>query len=66
MITNNEKGLIECCNHCGVSVAWGSGNFVNRVIDFNDIETRIANGLKYPLTDFVCIYCDENSETDND
>jgi hypothetical protein len=32
----------------------------------NDIEARIANGLKFPIADFVCIYCDENSETGND
>jgi hypothetical protein len=49
---------VEICNHCGRSVAVGSGRFVNRVPDCNDVETRIANNLQYPLGDFVCEECD--------
>jgi hypothetical protein len=49
---------IEICNHCGRSVAFGSGFFVNRVPDFNDISVRIENKRIYPKGDFVCIECD--------
>ena len=50
---------VEICTHCGRSVSFGSGLFVNRVPDLNDFSTRIANGLKYPLGDFVCRNCDK-------
>jgi hypothetical protein len=53
-----SKKLVEICNHCGKSVSFGSGLFVNRIPDFNDIYTRIANNLEYPEGDFVCIICD--------
>lgn len=56
-----DEILIEICNHCGRDVSLGSGSFVNRVPDFNDILTRIDNKLKFPLGDFVCIECDEKS-----
>lgn len=48
----------EFCNICGKNVSWGSGRFVNRVPDFNDVPTRIDIGRKYPLGDFVCEECD--------
>jgi len=54
------------CNHCGRSVAWGSGWFVNRVPDFNDIATRRHLKRKYIWGNFVCIECDENSLTGNE
>lgn len=55
---------IEICNHCGKSVAFGEGYFINRIPDLNDINTRIANGLKYPIGDFVCYECDcKNSDS---
>lgn len=50
---------VEVCNHCCKSVSFNSGLFVNRVPDLNDISTRIINGLKYPLGDFVCRVCDK-------
>ena len=50
---------IEVCNHCGKSVSFVSGLFVNRVPDLNDISTRISNGLKYHLGDFICRDCDK-------
>ena len=50
--------LIEICNHCGKDVSFGSGRFVNRVPDLNDISVRIGNNLNYPEGDFVCIECD--------
>lgn len=60
--TENEP--IEICNHCGRSVAWGSGRFVNRVPDLNDAETRIANGLLFPEGDYVCDECDQMTSDD--
>lgn len=57
---------IQMCNHCGKDVSLGSGLFVNRVPDFNDLQTRIDNGLKFPLGDFVCWKCDQDSENDYD
>lgn len=50
---------VEICNHCGKSVSFGSGLFVNRVPDLNDTSTRIDNGLEYPLGDFVCRACNK-------
>jgi len=49
---------IEICNECGRSVKWGSGFFVNRVVDFNDTEYRIEMGKPFPKGDFICIECD--------
>lgn len=54
--------LNQFCNHCGESVEFGSGKFVNRIPDFNDVETRIANNLAFPNGDFVCEQCDTNPE----
>ena len=56
-----KKEIVEICNHCGRSVELGSGLFVNRVPDFNDIESSIANNLLYPEGDFVCILCDQKN-----
>ena len=65
MSVNTKSGKwddkIEYCNHCGKSVVFGSGRFVNRVPDFNDILTRMDNGLEFPLGDFVCGECDNDS-----
>ena len=55
---------IEVCNHCGKDVSLGSGRFVNRVPDCNDILTRINNGLKFPLGDYVCNDCDLKTSSD--
>lgn len=66
MIVKKEEVLIEVCNHCGCDVSRGSGKFVNRVPDFNDIETRIENNRPFPEGDFVCDDCDNNSLTDNE
>lgn len=66
MQNQTEDILIEICNHCGNDVSIGSEKFVNRVPDFNDIITRIDNNLDFPLGDFVCEECDNNSMTDNE
>jgi hypothetical protein len=60
-----ENTKIEICNHCGKDVSFGSGRFVNRIPDFNDIITRIDNNLEFPLGDFICEECDNNAITDN-
>lgn len=52
----------EFCNHCGNDVSFGSGRFVNRIPDLNEVTVRIMNNLKFPLGDFVCHKCDEETE----
>jgi DNA modification methylase len=54
---------VEICNHCGESVSFGSGKFVNRIPDLNDILTRIDNGLLFSVGDFVCAECDDSPLT---
>lgn len=62
-IIEKKESVFEICNHCGKNVAITSGLYVNRVPDFNDFFTRVDNGLKYPLGDFVCRICDaKNSD----
>ena len=51
----------EFCNRCGKSVSFGSGKFINRVPDCNEIEARIECGFAFPLGDYVCSECDEES-----
>ena len=60
---HKECSEIEICNHCGNNVSFGSGKFVNRIPDFNDIFTRIGNGLLFPTGDFVCAECDNSPLT---
>jgi hypothetical protein len=55
--------IVEICNHCGHSVAFGSGRFVNRIPDLNDIFIRLDNGLLFPHGDYVCEECDNNPKT---
>ena len=61
-IENKKEIIIEICSHCGKDVSYGSGLFVNRVPDFNDIMTRIENNRINPLGDFVCRICDGQIE----
>lgn len=49
---------IEICNECGNSVKWGSGKFVNRVVDFNTKKDRINMGKPFPQGDFICEECE--------
>jgi len=65
-INNNSKFIVEICNYCGSNVSLGSGKFINRIPDFNDIEIRKNNQLYFPEGDFVCEECDNNSLTGND
>jgi hypothetical protein len=50
--------IIEKCNECGRNVHVGSGLFVNRIPDGNDIKTRIQMRKPFPEGDFVCSDCD--------
>jgi hypothetical protein len=50
--------MTEICNECGKSVKWGSGRFVNRVGDGNDIETRKEMGKPFPEGDWICAECE--------
>ena len=56
-----QNSIIEVCNHCGKDVSIGSGNFVNRIPDFNDMQTRTDNDLPFPIEDFVCEVCDNST-----
>ena len=49
---------IEICNECGRSVNWGSGLFVNRVIDLDDCRTRKEMNKPFPEGDYMCRECD--------
>lgn len=49
----------EICSECGRSVSFGSGLFVNRIIDFDDYNTRKENNKTYPKGDYVCRECEE-------
>ena len=53
MVLNKNKLVIEICNHCGHDVSLGSGKFINRVIDFNDVLTRIKNKISSRLGIFL-------------
>ena len=63
---HNDSSVIEICNHCGHDVSMGSGRFVNRAPDLNDVLTRIGNGLIFSSGDFVCEQCDNNQIIENE
>ncbi len=48
----------EICNECGQPVHASSGNYVNRVIDFNGYKTRKEMGKPFPTGDFMCADCE--------
>ena len=50
----------EICCECGVSVAFGSGRYVNRIPECNDINTRKEMGRPFPDGNYVCWECDAN------
>lgn len=50
--------LVEICNECGCSVKFGTGRFVNRVVDFNTIKDRKEMGKPFPKGDFICELCE--------
>lgn len=56
----------EICTLCGVSVKFGSGNFVNRVPDVNDYETKLERKKPFPHGQFICAVCDEKDSARRD
>lgn len=50
----------EICNECGKSVKFGTGLFVNRVIDLNSPIDRKEFGKPFPKGDFICSICEVN------
>ncbi len=48
----------EICNECGRDVSWGSGLFVNRVLDLDDYETRVEMNKPSPEGDYICRECE--------
>lgn len=53
---------IEICNECGEAVTFGTGLFVNRVMDFNSKEERILMKKPFPSGDFICSLCEKEIE----
>lgn len=51
----------EICCECGESVDLGSGLFVNRVIVFDDYDTKVARGCPHPEGRFICPECERES-----
>ena len=58
--------MSEICNECGRSVKPGSGNFINRVPDFNSVEERNEMGKRFPQGDFLCFECDEKPDIEEE
>ena len=56
------KDTKEICNECGASVKFGSGNYVNRVPDLNDLETRLEMGKPFPYGQWICSKCDNEND----
>ncbi len=56
--------IVPICCICGESVAPGSGKFVNRVPQCDDLRTRVTNGYSHPLGDFICAECDSEDPED--
>ncbi len=54
-MTNN----IQICNECGCKVHWGSGNFVDRIPDLNDYETKVDMNKAFPEGEYICRDCDD-------
>ena len=56
--TKNYKNK-EICNECGRDVSWGSGLYINRVVDLNNYKTRKEMGKPFPKGEYICRECDE-------
>jgi hypothetical protein len=56
----------EICNECGNSVKFKSGLFINRIADFNDYNTKVKMGKKYPTGEYICIRCFEEPNNEGD
>jgi len=49
----------EICNECGRDVSWGSGLYINRVVDLNNYKTKKEMGKPFPEGEYICRECDE-------
>jgi len=47
----------EICCECGESVKQGSGKFVNRVANLDDLKEKENMGFAYPEGNFICAEC---------
>ena len=56
---NQLKSKIEICNECGRDVSFGSGLFVNRIVDLDDHRTRKIMNKSFPKGDYICRECEE-------
>jgi hypothetical protein len=63
-MNDSRAEIVEICNRCGRSVSYGNGSFVNRVLDCNDVLTRIENHWPFPQGDFVCASCENKTSDD--
>jgi len=54
----SPKYNLQICYECGRSVAFGSGNFVNRIPNLDDYNIHLEMGVPYPKGAFVCDDCD--------
>jgi len=50
---------MEICFECGQEVSWGSGRYINRVVDLDTLEERKIAGKRFPEGDFICAECVE-------
>jgi hypothetical protein len=57
-ISRKDK-IIEICNECGRNVSFGSGLFINRVIDFDYYKIRKKMNKPFPEGDYICRECDK-------
>ena len=53
-----KKRDLQICNECGKSVKPGSGKFVNRISDFNDLKTKKQMNKPFPYGEYICEECD--------
>lgn len=58
MNSTKKTKLHEFCNECGQPVNFGSGRFVNRIIDLNTIEDKKEMRKPFPQGHFICEECD--------
>jgi len=56
---NQLKSNIEICNECGRDVSFGSGLFINRIVDLNDYKTRKMINKPFPRGEYICQECEE-------
>jgi len=56
---NQSKSNVEICNECGRDVSFGSGLFINRIVDLDDYKIRKMMNKPFPEGEYICRECDE-------